>query len=56
MTWLNIFGSISSVLGLGVSLYVLVRELRLQDDVTELKSEEEQWHSENTSQGRFFRN
>ena len=44
MSWLSALGSIASILGLVVSLYVLWRELRLQDDVTALKNEEESWH------------
>jgi len=41
---LNAAGSIASILGLIVSLYVLWRELTLQEDVTALKREEEEWH------------
>lgn len=44
MKVLSIIGSVSSILGLVVSLYVLWREHVLQDDVTTLKNEEEQWH------------
>lgn len=40
----SIIGSLSSVLGMFISLYVLLRELVLQKDMTELKSEEEAWH------------
>lgn len=44
MNWLSAVGSVASILGLGVSLYVLWRERALQDDVTALKTEEEAWH------------
>jgi hypothetical protein len=44
VTTLNAIGNVSSILGLLVSLYVLWRELALQDDVTKLKKEEEDWH------------
>ena len=37
-------GSISSMLGLAISLYVLRREVAIQKDVTALKQEEESWH------------
>jgi hypothetical protein len=37
-------GSIASILGLCVSLYVLWREIRISNDVTTLKNEEEAWH------------
>jgi hypothetical protein len=40
----SIAGSLSSMFGLLVSLYVLLRELVLQRDVTLLKEEEEAWH------------
>jgi hypothetical protein len=46
MIALTIAGSIASILGLGVSLYVLVRELRIENEVHILKTEEEQWHDE----------
>ena len=39
-------GSISSMLGLAISLYVLWRELAISKDVTDLKKEEESWHRE----------
>ena len=41
---LSAIGSVASILGLLVSLYVLWRELRLQRDMTALKDEEEEWH------------
>jgi len=41
---ISIIGSVASILGLGVSIYVLYRELALSKDVTTLKNEEEQWH------------
>ncbi len=37
-------GSISSMLGLAISLYVLWRELAISKDVSDLKKEEENWH------------
>ena len=40
----SIAGSLSSMFGLLVSLYVLFRELVLQRDMTTLKNEEEAWH------------
>jgi len=44
---LETLGSLSSMAGLLVSLYVLWREIRIQKDVTVLKDEEENWHKEN---------
>ncbi len=41
---LTVVGSFASIFGLVVSLYVLWREVRLQNDVTRLKDEEEEWH------------
>jgi hypothetical protein len=41
---LSIAGSLSSMLGLLVSLHVLLREWVLQRDMTTLKNEEEAWH------------
>ena len=35
----------ASILGLAVSLYVLWREIKIQDDMTELKNGEENWHN-----------
>jgi hypothetical protein len=40
----SIAGSLASILGLFVSLYVLLKEFLLQEDVTLLKNEEEAWH------------
>ena len=40
----QIAGSLASILGLAVSLYVLWRELKIQKEVEELKREEEGWH------------
>jgi hypothetical protein len=37
-------GSIASILGLCVSLYVLYREVIISRQVTTLKGEEEAWH------------
>jgi len=54
MFWrsINFVGSLSSILGLAVSLYVLWREIALQGDVTKLKAEEEEWHDcKNCSRG-----
>ncbi len=39
-------GSLASILGLLVSIYVLWREIRIQEEVEELKSEEETWHKQ----------
>jgi hypothetical protein len=44
MTVLSISGSVASILGLLVSLYVLYREVAIQEEVHILKSEEETWH------------
>jgi len=44
MTWLSAFGSIASILGLRISLYIWWRELKISRDVAELKQEEEKWH------------
>ena len=44
MIALSIFGSIASILGLTISLYVLYREIAIQKEVHELKGEEEAWH------------
>ena len=46
--WVGVMGSIASMLGLLVSVYVLWRELVLQHDVTVLKEEEEAWHKDDT--------
>lgn len=43
---LSAFGSIASILGLAVSLYVLYKEHIIENDVIELKHEEEAWHKE----------
>jgi hypothetical protein len=48
MLVLNALGSMASILGLIVSIYVLWRELVLQHDVTVLKEEEELWHKNDT--------
>jgi len=44
MIALTIFGSIASILGLCVSVYVLIREIALGKEVHVLKNEEESWH------------
>ena len=41
-------GSVASILGLFVSLYVLWREYLIEEDVTMLKNEEEAWHKNDT--------
>jgi hypothetical protein len=41
---LSALGSIASILGLLVSLYVLWRETKIEDEVHDLKTEEENWH------------
>lgn len=46
MIWLTVFGSIASILGLALSGYVLWREIKIGNDVTDLKNEEEEWHDE----------
>lgn len=45
LTLLYITGSLASILGLCVSLYVLWREVGISKDVEQLKSEEESWHN-----------
>jgi hypothetical protein len=44
---LTIFGSIASILGLCVSVYVLIREIAISKEVHVLKNEEESWHKKN---------
>lgn len=44
---LGVVGSISSILGFFVSLYVLWREYIIGNDVEKLKNEEEAWHETN---------
>ena len=46
MIWLSAAGSVASIFGLGVSLYVLRRERFIEEDVIALKHEEETWHEE----------
>jgi hypothetical protein len=46
MLVLNALGSMASILGLIVSIYVLWRELQLGKDLTTLKNEEEQWRKD----------
>ena len=41
---ISLIGSIASILGLAVSLYVLYREIVISKEVHELKNEEEAWH------------
>lgn len=44
MTVLAAMGSVASILGLIVTLYVLWREVSIGREVHDLKSEEEAWH------------
>ena len=44
MIILDHIGSVSSILGLCVSLYVLYREIAISKEVHTLKGEEETWH------------
>ena len=37
-------GSVASIIGLCVSLYVLYREIAISKEVHDLKNEEENWH------------
>jgi hypothetical protein len=46
MKWLDHVGSIASIVGMCVSLYVLWREVKIKDELDALKAEEEQWHDE----------
>jgi hypothetical protein len=46
MTWLNACGSVASILGLLLAAFVLWRELRIEKQVRELKTEEEGWHND----------
>jgi hypothetical protein len=39
-------GSIASILGLAVSLYVLYREIAISKEVHDLKTEEDSWHAD----------
>lgn len=41
---LSALGSIASILGLLVSLWVLYRERIIEEDVVNLRHEEEAWH------------
>jgi hypothetical protein len=41
---LSALGSVASILGLVISLYVLYREIAIQKEVHTLKVEEEAWH------------
>lgn len=41
---LNITGSISSILGLFVALFVLIKEFILEGEFKLFKKEEEDWH------------
>lgn len=44
MIVLTAIGSIASILGLGVSLYVLWRELRIETEVLDLTEKEKRRH------------
>ena len=44
----SLAGSLASVLGLFVSIYVLIREYFIEEDVATLKNEEEAWHKNDT--------
>jgi hypothetical protein len=44
MIVLYISGSIASILGFAVSVYVLYREIAISKEVHILKGEEEAWH------------
>jgi hypothetical protein len=46
--WLQYAGSVASILGLLISVYVLWREYVIEKDVTTLKNEEEAWHKEHS--------
>lgn len=46
---LSALGSLASIFGLFVSLYVLWRELRIQKDVETLQHDEEMWHKNQNS-------
>jgi hypothetical protein len=46
--WLQYSGSVASILGLLISVYVLWREYVIEKDVTALKNEEEAWHKEHS--------
>jgi hypothetical protein len=43
---ISTIGSIASILGLAVSLYVLYREIAISKEVHDLKTEEDIWHAE----------
>ena len=42
---ISTIGSIASIIGLAVSLYVLYREIAISKEVHDLKVEEDIWHS-----------
>ena len=42
----SLAGSLASILGLFVSLYVLLKERIIGADVEQLKKEEEDWHKD----------
>ena len=43
-------GSVASIIGLAVSVYILVRERIIEKDVVDLKHEEEAWHEKEIRQ------
>lgn len=45
LTLLYAIGSIASIIGVFISVYVLRREVGISRDVEQLKSEEENWHN-----------
>ena len=44
----SLAGSLASILGLFVSIYVLIREYFIEEDVATLRHEEEEWHKDDT--------
>lgn len=46
LMWLSALGSIASIIGMGVSIYILWRENKIETEVHDLKTEEENWHHE----------
>ena len=48
LTAIGAVGSLSSIAGLVISLYVLRKEGVIEEDVTMLKYEEESWHKKET--------
>jgi hypothetical protein len=44
--WLGAFGSVSSILGLLLSIYIWWREEKIEKEVHDFKTESEKWHDE----------